>query len=50
MSLKTKPAWWIKVATASVLICAVDIVRSRKVVSQSYPNSIDTSTGNHPVK
>lgn len=50
MSLKTKSALWIKVATASVLLCAVDIVRSRKVVSQSCSNSIDTSTGNHPVK
>lgn len=50
MSLKTKPAWWIKVATASVLIFAVDIVRSRKVVSQPYPQAIDTSTGNYPVK
>lgn len=51
MSLKAKPAWWIKVATASVLLCAVDIVRSRKIVSQSYPNNtVDTSTDNHPVK
>ncbi|MDQ1232951.1 hypothetical protein QE450_000449 [Paenibacillus sp. SORGH_AS306] len=50
MSLKAKPAWWIKVATASVLVCAVDIVLSRKVASQSCPNAVDTSTGNHPVK
>lgn len=44
MSLKSKPAWWIKVATASVLFCAVDIVRSRKVVSQPFPNTVDPST------